>query len=1177
MHIFTPHLQYSASTQLMHVFVNNSICFTASQPTLAAGTVALGAALIGIPAVLEAPKSGPTPTTSPSSLGVKVMDSSKSANTETLAEQEARAIAMKQRELQEIRAREVQEQERIAAAERRREAAERFEQERIAAAKKAEAERLEQERIAAAEKRAEVERLEQERIAAERRAEAARAEAARIEQESLAAERRAEEARTQAEREKAEAARIEAQRIEQERIAAEKRAEAARIETQRIERERAMERQRIEAGQNSDASIPPSQSSWFDLNAEKEAAERALAVFAEQKLQNAGDSFSPGAAYRTGDVKLDISQIAVPGVAVLSAAIGTLAAFAKKNTDDAVEVAGDLNSTTANTTASGLTGRGNVTSSPFLTSNAPLTSTPASNADIKQAPGKATPSANPFASTSNVAFAGNGTTKSPSPFDRQKPSDKAESKKDVAVKTGPFAQFGGVVKQAPKKDESQNVSFGGSASGPTPSSGTGPTSKVGPSLTSDRPSLIDEMDSVIATRGISDAMKKESADKAAKFDKFGSGSAGIQSFIEKDADSSDASRKSPIILPAAGNVAAEASAGGIGNGKDEASSQKKLTTGGSAAGEKEKSREGPILLGAPKSKADPGPSPALATNPFDRVGSKDVLSSSGSSVPIASKQDKVSPAQKANPFDQFASSPRSSTVSGPNPFDQFAQPKSSVGGPSLPSFGAKPKNDGKQTTNPFDRFGSGTAKPTKSNIPPAQPLQDSEKAQSIGSSEQKSKSSSSPFQNIAEALSPKDEGIIDEVKQVARQQQEAQSVKVNDGVPSFAENKREEARKAYANAERLGQSKSNYEMQNGNMNGRSSAYVTPSQTQQQQEKYPAGYAAGARLSDFSDIYSSSSRKTPSYQQQRVAPMAPPAVAPVEQMQSMPRSKVSPTQQQYPAGNAAGARLNGFSEMYSSSSRKTPSYQPRQAVAPAEQVQSMPRSKVSPTSSSEASQSTQQQYPAGSAAGARLSDFSEMYNGAPKQMSTTTTMAAVRSRERVNSNPMPTTTSSRQPQRLQVPSGNVAEGWERVEIQWKVGGRHFASTDRKRLSSPKELALGENGFSLQLHLDGQGVAVSLSLENIQTNMRMRNLKVYVYCYDGLEPVVAHAADLERSAGETEVELLVPSNGLRTISTGLSSFTFTNRDGQVAEATRQMLYDQASRDVLRVYATFDVAPL
>ena len=372
------------------------------------------------------------------------------------------------------------------------------------------------------------------------------------------------------------------------------------------------------------------------------------------------------------------------------------------------------------------------------------------------------------------------------------------------------------------------------------------------------------------------------------------------------------------------------------------------------------------------------------------------------------------------------------------------------------------------------------------------------------------------------------------------------------------------------------------------MNGGSSAYVNPSQMQQQQENYPAGSAAGRKLSDFSQMYSSSSTKAPPPQPRQVTPMAPPAVAPVEQVQTMPRSKVSltssfdapqSTQDSYPAGNAAGSRLSDFSQMYSSSSRKAPPSQPRQ-VAPVEQVQTGPGANPPPTPSLESPRPSQQQYPAGSAAGARLSDFSQMYqqrnNGAPKQTSTKATAAAVGT-ERVNSNPMPTTISGRQPERLQVPTENILEGWERVEIQWKVGGRHFASADRKRLNSPKELALGQSGFSLQLHLDGQGVAVSLSLENMQTNMRMRNLKVYVYCYDGLEPVVAHAADLERSAGETEVELLVPSNGLRTISTGLSSFIFANRDGQMAEATRQMLYDQAKRDVLRVYATFDVAPL
>jgi len=185
------------------------------------------------------------------------------------------------------------------------------------------------------------------------------------------------------------------------------------------------------------------------------------------------------------------------------------------------------------------------------------------------------------------------------------------------------------------------------------------------------------------------------------------------------------------------------------------------------------------------------------------------------------------------------------------------------------------------------------------------------------------------------------------------------------------------------------------------------------------------------------------------------------------------------------------------------------------------------------------------------------------------------MPTVVKSERINSAAVPVTTGGRQPQNLQVPNGR--NSWESVEIQWKVGGRHFATNDRKRLNSPKEFALGDNGFSLQLHLDGQGVAISLGLENMQSNMRMRNLKVYLYCYDRLEQVVAHATDLERSAGEREVELIVPPNGLRTLSTGLSPFSFQNSQGEVLEVTRQMLYDQAQRDVLRVYANFEVAPM
>ena len=126
--------------------------------------------------------------------------------------------------------------------EQERIAAEKAEQERIAAEKKAEQERIEaekraeQERIEAA-KRAEQERLaaekaEQERIAAEKKAEQERLAAEKAEQERIAAEKKAEQERLAAE----EAEHLAAEKAEQERLAAEKKAHSDSVKTARKER-----------------------------------------------------------------------------------------------------------------------------------------------------------------------------------------------------------------------------------------------------------------------------------------------------------------------------------------------------------------------------------------------------------------------------------------------------------------------------------------------------------------------------------------------------------------------------------------------------------------------------------------------------------------------------------------------------------------------------------------------------------------------------------------------------------------------------------------------------------------------------------------------------------------------------------------------------------------------------
>ena len=99
-----------------------------AQPSIAAGTIALGAALVGIPAALEAPRGGPT--TQSSSLGIKAIDVPRTAQSPTtLAEQYANTVASAE--------------------------AERLDQDWIATVKKANAERREQDYNVATGKKAE--------------------------------------------------------------------------------------------------------------------------------------------------------------------------------------------------------------------------------------------------------------------------------------------------------------------------------------------------------------------------------------------------------------------------------------------------------------------------------------------------------------------------------------------------------------------------------------------------------------------------------------------------------------------------------------------------------------------------------------------------------------------------------------------------------------------------------------------------------------------------------------------------------------------------------------------------------------------------------------------------------------------------------------------------------------
>jgi len=819
-----------------------------------------------------------------------------------------------------------------------------------------------------------------------------------------------------------------------------------------------------------------------------------------------GDSLS-NTLLRPGDVKVDISKFAVPGVAVLSAAIGTLAVIAKKNSADAFSPAA-TNATTINATAMSMGAEGNVSSSfvaPSTRSSPALSRSDSlrSNTEEKKSP---------FGSSTGFPSSGFASPSTPPPPNPVMPIPTeanlsnwrpSASKADInqASAKPSFASIS-------NPDDAQSALSAGGIN--TKSSDIDPKPKIAPALADTRPSLIDEMDSRIATRGISDSMKKDSVSKAATFDKLGGGSAGIQSFIEKEEESSESDRSGPIILPAA--ATGKPNAGGD-LGKEKELSQQKFTTGGSTTDENapqsnvsqrnnmggdanDKSNEQPTPLRAAKSKSSPGPSPALATNPFDRLGSKNALSPTGSSLPISPKQSKESPVQKKNPFDQFASGPTTAPSDSKkptiNPFDQFVQSESSVGETSLPLLGQQ-----------------AVERPNLS-IQNEPTLQGNGKFQSKESLRQGDKSSFSPFQDIVKAFSPSEQEVVDEVKRVVNQEEEQAKVKSGEG-RSFADSKKEAARIAYSKAEKL-----NTVEREGMEIGKTISGLTPSKMQQQQEKY---------------VYS--------------------------------------------AGGSAGPRLSDFSEMYSSSLPREPPNQ-LQRFASVQQVQTAPRSEPQPTSSLESLQPTRQQYPAGTAAGAKLSDFSQMYQtrnvSKPPMPASTLTQ-----RERANSVAAPETDGSGRSTRRQREQNNGVDSWERLEMQWKVGERHFASNDRKRLNSPKEFALGQNGFFLQLHLDGQRVAVSLSLDNMISNIRMRNLQIYVYCYDGLEQVVARAVDLELSVGGGEVELIVPSNGSGSLSTGLSSFVFERGDGEIVEATREMLNVQARRDVARVYATFDVAPL
>ena len=111
------------------------------------------------------------------------------------------------------------------------------------------------------------------------------------------------------------------------------------------------------------------------------------------------------------------------------------------------------------------------------------------------------------------------------------------------------------------------------------------------------------------------------------------------------------------------------------------------------------------------------------------------------------------------------------------------------------------------------------------------------------------------------------------------------------------------------------------------------------------------------------------------------------------------------------------------------------------------------------------------------------------------------------------------------------------------------------------------------FSIKLYLDEERVATSLSLRAMQQDMLIRNLQIYLY---GPNRAEAHAVDLENN--QAEIEINMPSDGSGMISTGLSPFVLTLPDGSYAEVTKDMLLQEAKKNVgLRIYASFEVTSI
>ena len=251
------------------------------------------------------------------SLAAEAAEAEKLAAERKVEEERLAAEAEKQAEEERLAAEKKAEEERLAA-EAERLAAEKAEEERLAA--EAEAEKLaaekkaEEERLAAeAEKQAEEERLaaekkaEEERLAAEaeeaERLAAEKAEEERLakeaaEAEKLAAERKAEEEKLAAEAEaeklaaekKAEEERLAAEKqAEEERLAAEKKAEEERLAAEAAEAERRAaekaEEERLAAEKAEEDRLAKEAAEAEKLAAEKKAEEERLAAEAEKQAE----------------------------------------------------------------------------------------------------------------------------------------------------------------------------------------------------------------------------------------------------------------------------------------------------------------------------------------------------------------------------------------------------------------------------------------------------------------------------------------------------------------------------------------------------------------------------------------------------------------------------------------------------------------------------------------------------------------------------------------------------------------------------------------------------------------------------------------------------------------------------------------------------------------------------